>query len=217
MLRLDPRAVAEIHEKILTQSKRNAVSRHFHAKQDKEKIMAWGSDLNRILHVFNVRSIISVWRSLILHSQTELAINTHVIVSDTHTMVAELRRTMVRGQDGDDGGNLLVSDTLVPPTIEPPLTISQAQIRSVSSTTNGSDISHPHSAHPVNLLPQRRRHVSDVTPFLSRPGAMDILITMLVPLRDYLSPKDQKSSPLLPTSIQTSPTWKNRNGSHRRM
>jgi hypothetical protein len=51
--------VAEIERDIAKLGKRNAVSRLFHSKNDKEKIAAWRLDLNRILHVFNVRSISS--------------------------------------------------------------------------------------------------------------------------------------------------------------
>ena len=54
------RAVAEIRRKVIKQSKRNAVSRLIHAKNDKEKIAGWKLDLNRFLHVFNVCAIISV-------------------------------------------------------------------------------------------------------------------------------------------------------------
>ena len=46
--------------KIVKQGKRNAVSRHLHARNDKDKIAGWRLDLNRILHVFNVRSAVSV-------------------------------------------------------------------------------------------------------------------------------------------------------------
>jgi len=46
--------------KVIEQSKRSAVYRYFHAKNDKEQIAAWRSDLNRILQVFNVRSIILI-------------------------------------------------------------------------------------------------------------------------------------------------------------
>ena len=103
--------MADIQRKIRKQGKRNVISRHLLAKNDKEKIAGWRSDLNRILHVFNVRFIGSVWRLLILHSQTELTINTHVIVSDTHAIVSEIRHTMVKGQEGSGGKNLSVSDT----------------------------------------------------------------------------------------------------------
>jgi len=50
--------------RVTEQSKRNAISRYLHAKNDKEKIAAWRLNLNRILHVFNVRSVIFVWRLL---------------------------------------------------------------------------------------------------------------------------------------------------------
>ena len=50
--------MAEIQGNVSKQDKRNVISRHFHAKNDKERIAAWKLDLNRILHVFNVRSIV---------------------------------------------------------------------------------------------------------------------------------------------------------------
>ena len=54
------RAVEEIQRRIIKQSKRNVISRHLHARIDKDKIAAWRMDLVRILQVFNVRSIVSV-------------------------------------------------------------------------------------------------------------------------------------------------------------
>jgi hypothetical protein len=54
----DCRTVAEIQGKVIKQSKRNAFSRLLHAKNDKETIAGWKSELNRILHVFTVRSVI---------------------------------------------------------------------------------------------------------------------------------------------------------------
>lgn len=47
----------EIQERVIKQSGRNAVSRFFHARNDKEKIAAWKSELNGILVVFNVCSV----------------------------------------------------------------------------------------------------------------------------------------------------------------
>ena len=52
------RAVAEIQRRIVKQGKRNAISRHLHARNDKDKIAAWRTDLVRILHIFNVCSTI---------------------------------------------------------------------------------------------------------------------------------------------------------------
>ena len=97
--------------RVLKQGKRNVILRHLHAKNDKDKITAWRSDLVRILQVFNVCSIISVWRLLTLRSQTELAINTHTTVSDTHVMVSDIHRTMVKGQETSGGKNTSVSET----------------------------------------------------------------------------------------------------------
>jgi len=101
---LDRRTVAGIQEKIIEKSGRNLLSRLVNARSDKETISTWKLDLNRILHVFNVRSVISVRPLLTVDLQTELAINTHVIVSDIH-------RTMLKGQEGTEDGQLrLVSD-----------------------------------------------------------------------------------------------------------
>jgi hypothetical protein len=56
---LDQRTVAEIQRKVIKRSRRNVVSRLLHSKNDKEVITTWKSDLNRILHIFNVGSIAS--------------------------------------------------------------------------------------------------------------------------------------------------------------
>ena len=88
-----------------------------------EKIAGWRSDLIRVLHVFNVCPIIYARLLLTWHPQTELAINTYVTVSNTHaivsklghnvtTMVSDIHRAMVRGQEVNDGQILSVSDAL---------------------------------------------------------------------------------------------------------
>ena len=46
--------MAEIQKRVIKQSGRNALSRLFHAGNDKETIAAWKAELNRILVVFNV-------------------------------------------------------------------------------------------------------------------------------------------------------------------
>jgi hypothetical protein len=88
---VDRRTVAEIQRKIVKQGKRNAVSRHFHSKNDEETIATWRSDLNRILLAFNVRSVGLVWPLLTVHFQTELAINAHVTASDIHHNVVNTK------------------------------------------------------------------------------------------------------------------------------
>ena len=54
---------------------------------------AWRSDLDRILYVFNVRSIVSVWLLLMLCSQTKL-----------------VRNDMLEGREGTGGQRQSVSD-----------------------------------------------------------------------------------------------------------
>ena len=83
--------MAEIHRKVIKQSGRNAASRIFQAANDKDTIAAWKLDLDRILQVFNVSSIIPSWSSLTVSLQTELIMNTHIAVSDMRHDVLEIR------------------------------------------------------------------------------------------------------------------------------
>ena len=53
---LDRRTVSEIQGGIMKRSERHRVSRFLRSWDDKNTIAAWKSDLNRILHVFNVCS-----------------------------------------------------------------------------------------------------------------------------------------------------------------
>ena len=76
--------MAEIQKNILNQGQRNVFSRLFHAKVDKDTVATWRQDLVRVLHVFNVRTVGSVLHPLIISFQTELAINTHIMVMDLH-------------------------------------------------------------------------------------------------------------------------------------
>ncbi|KAF9793512.1 hypothetical protein BJ322DRAFT_1103895 [Thelephora terrestris] len=75
--------VTAIKEDFDRLGERSTMSRTFHAKEDKETIVVWKSDLNRILHVFN----------------TELAINTHAAVLKTQNIASEIHRTVVEHQD----------------------------------------------------------------------------------------------------------------------
>jgi hypothetical protein len=67
-------------------------------------ITAWRRDLNRVLHVFNVRSGGCVLDLLMTRLQTELAINTHMIVADIH-------RGVLAGQEVAPGKRQPVSTT----------------------------------------------------------------------------------------------------------
>ena len=50
----------------MEKTERNLLVRFVNAKNDKEMITAWKSDLNSILHVFCVCSVTSVWPLLIV-------------------------------------------------------------------------------------------------------------------------------------------------------
>ena len=79
-------------------------SRFFRSKDDKETIAAWRWDLTRVLHVFNVRSGGCAVHSLLICFQTELAIDTHMIVVDIH-------RSVLTNQEVTSGENSSVSTT----------------------------------------------------------------------------------------------------------
>ena len=79
---LNHRIVAELEEKVIERSGENALFRLFHAKSDKIVIAAWKEDLKRILHVFNVRSVILAWLSLIDLFQSKLIVGHRVSVSE---------------------------------------------------------------------------------------------------------------------------------------
>ena len=58
------RTVSAIQNKIVKQGKRNPISRLLHAGSNRNAIVAWGRDLDRILHIFNVRSVSLAWQFL---------------------------------------------------------------------------------------------------------------------------------------------------------
>ena len=88
---------------------------------------------------------------LTVHFQTELAISTHVVVSDVHQgvtnthvivskleqNVADIHRTIVTGQDGSDGKTQSVGATCTPSVSESALTVPQTQPRSATSIKMG--------------------------------------------------------------------------------
>ena len=90
---------------------------------------AWKSDLNRVLHVFNVCSATSVWPPLTVHSQTELSMNTHIVVTDirqdvvnTRTIVSDIHRAIVVNQEGSSSKDRSVSATRILFIVESTLT-----------------------------------------------------------------------------------------------
>ena len=105
---LHRRVVVEIQRKVIKQSHRST-SCIVHAKDGKDTIAARRLDLNRILHAFNVRSMTFSPLSLIVRFQIELAINTHIVVSNTHNIVSDMHHTIVKDQEGTFNLSWLVS------------------------------------------------------------------------------------------------------------
>ena len=58
VLPLDPRAVGEIERNVIKEGKRNAISRRLHAKNNKKKMATWKLDLDKVIQIFNVRSVV---------------------------------------------------------------------------------------------------------------------------------------------------------------
>jgi hypothetical protein len=106
------RTIAEIQGRIIEKGQRGLFSRVAHAKSDKDTLASWRSDLNRILHVFNVRSASSVRQSLTTPPfKTELAINTNLVVSDTHVAVSDTHATVSNTHVVVSDTHAVVSDT----------------------------------------------------------------------------------------------------------
>ena len=161
------------------------------AKNDKETIASWRLDLNRILHAFNVRSACSVRQSLTPPpTQTELAINTHVVVSDTHAMVSDthtmvsdthamvsnLHRNALAVQGGTDGQHRSVSVA--------PIHLRQNTHNPLDST----QVSDPkyHVAH--SLTPTSRILLGESPPPPPACFGRDELIEKVVGLAENLTP-----------------------------
>ena len=89
LTKLPNRIVDEIRRHIIKRDKRDAISRCYHAKDDEEAIATWKLDLDKILCVFNVRSVVPVRRLLISRFQTGLRMNEHATDSATHPGVGD--------------------------------------------------------------------------------------------------------------------------------
>ena len=117
------------------------ISRRCHAKDDEEAIVTWSLELKRIRRVFDVRFVTPVRPPLTARFKTELeidtratgseAINKHAAVSgvrhdsntqptvsgvqsdaaSTRTTPSDIRRSELKGREGTDGQNRVVSTT----------------------------------------------------------------------------------------------------------
>ena len=82
--------MVDIQRRVDEKNGRNVLSRAFDSYGDKVTITAWKEDFDEMLHIFNVRSVCSIRHSLTAPFQTELAIDTNVIVTGTHQEVADI-------------------------------------------------------------------------------------------------------------------------------
>ena len=137
-------------------------------------------DLNRILHVFNVRSVRFTLLSLTVSFQTELAINTHVTVSDVHRDVSGIshdvsgiRSDVSKIQEEIGGQARSVGPTLYPSTTDTHHLQTQAILDTVRSA-----ISPSHSVPPGELPPPPPRACF----------GRDELIERIVVLAEILTP-----------------------------
>ena len=78
-------------------------------------------------------------------------------------MVSDIRRNMLRSQEGVDDQRRLVSGTSTTSATEHMLNICQTHTKLAYPTVNGSNILYLYLAHPVNHLPLRQGAVSDAT------------------------------------------------------
>ena len=85
--------MARIQDNVVKQRNHNAVSRLVRANGDKNALVGLRDGLDRALRIFNVCLAGSIWHSLTASSQTELGLNTNV-------MVNELHRNALTGQGG---------------------------------------------------------------------------------------------------------------------
>jgi len=119
--------VADIQRRVDEKNDRNVFSRVLHAQSDKDTIAAWKDDLNRLLQIFNVRSVGSASPTLTAPFQTELAIDNNVVATETDRKVTEIDRKVTdMHQDvarlvikkGAADEKLSVRRTFSPPTNE---------------------------------------------------------------------------------------------------
>jgi hypothetical protein len=78
------------------------VSRYFRVKDDKKMIATWKLDLDNILQVFTVRSVVSVMTSANFPVQKELTIDATVTVSTTGHNVANTHNVVSHTSKGPE-------------------------------------------------------------------------------------------------------------------
>jgi len=116
-IKFSSRTLDEIQENIVKRSRKNAISRRYRAKDDKEAIATWRLDLNRILRVFNVRSVIPTRPLLTVRFQAELGIDTRATGSAARQYAAN-NHTVVSNVQGDVVNTLITAPNIHPTTLK---------------------------------------------------------------------------------------------------
>ena len=150
--------MAAIQKYVVKQSKRNPISRRFHAKEDNQAIASWRLDLDEIRHIIAVRSFNPAGQLLTLcfFLQTEFA-------NGTDTGVTEIRR-------GITNAHSTVRDAH---TDIPNSSIAIPEVRcDVSQTVVPGPCSSAIDSHPIAFGVQAhdRADVHTVDPCIRREG-----------------------------------------------
>ena len=92
--------MGQIQKSAVEPDKRSFLSRIFNVRSDKDRVAAWRSDLDRILHIFEVRSTVCFLPTLLtVRLQTELALHTNVAVSGIHENVVDIREDVANARE----------------------------------------------------------------------------------------------------------------------
>ena len=112
--------MADIQERVSEKNERNTLTRAFYAGSDKDAIVAWKQEFSKILQIFHVCSVDSVWSLLTVSFQTELAINTHVAITSGRREVTDIVTNMHQDvlviKESVSGKRRMVSRACFPPT-----------------------------------------------------------------------------------------------------
>ena len=135
--------MSDIERNIIKRGKRNALSRQFRARDDEKAIAAWKLELDKIRHVFEVRSFACTWRLLTSSLQTELAAATDTTLSDIHREAYASRTNTPDPQKGAPG----TGATQVRPDV-------------LNTPTTASDIHHS-VTDPHPILPKIQKGLSE--------------------------------------------------------
>ena len=170
--------MGQIQKSAVDPDKRSLLSRIFNVKSDKDRVAAWRPDLDRILHIFEVRSTVCFLPTrLTVRLQTELALHTNVTVSGIHEDVVDIRedvasarelisdvhRAVVKDQGAGGISNQMASNHGVLPTVEIFLHfLGSNQVRSFNYSRRPATLPLIPGCL-VNRLPHPREPVSDGT------------------------------------------------------